>query len=220
MRTKGFFYLFLALSLISFPSMSQGLLNPGGTARGAGWLSGQLPDNARFNLELGTSFSTFAAGSGLLRNYVSPVLEYDLSPSFTIIAGGTFGVNRYNNLPQSLVVHGNVSPVHQGINDHSLFMTGKYMLSDNFFMTGTVYREQGNFPIVMQYGDTGSPNPGIRNYSSQGMSMGFGYRISDKFHFGAEIGVNRTNNPYNFYSPFSDPFSNSHHRSRHRFPPY
>ena len=218
MKTRAI--IFISLLLISYSSFSQGLLNPSGNAGGAGWLSGRLPQNTRFNLELGTSFRSFGAGAGLLRNYVSPVLQYDLSPSFTLIAGGTFSSNHFNNLPQSIVVHENTMPGRQPLNDHSLFMTGVYMLSDNFFMTGTVYREQGNLPIMMQNSGLTYLNRGLGSYTNEGMSMGFGYRVSEKFRFGAEIGVNRTNNPYSIYSPFSDPFNSRHYRSRHHFPPY
>jgi len=218
MRTRAI--IILSLLLISCSSFSQGLVNPYGNTRGAGWLSGRLPDNARFNLELGTSFSSFGAGAGLLRNYVSPVLQYDFSPSFAIITGGTFSSNHYNNLPQSVVVHGNTMPGVQPLNDYSLFMTGVYRLSDNFYMTGTVYRDQGNLPIMMQSTGMTWLNRGLGSYTNEGMSMGFGYRVSEKFRFGAEIGVNRTNNPYSIYSPFSDPFNSRQYRSRHHFSPY
>ena len=202
-------YLLLFFLLASFPVSSQNLFNNGATTRGAGWLTGQLPENARFNIEFGTSFSSFSSGTSMLGNYISPQLQYDLSPSFSIIAGGKFSFNQYGNLPKSVVVHNNSAPVQQGLTDYSMFMSGRYMINDNLFMTGTVYSDQGHMPMLMM-------NQGGVDYNSQGMSMGIEYRVSDNVHFGAEVGVNRTNNPYQYLSPFSDPFGNRHRSSRHR----
>lgn len=212
MRTTRIISFSLAILLISFQGISQGLFN-NGSARGAGLLSGQLPDNARFSLELGTGFSSFSSGAGMMENYISPTVEFDVSPSFTLVAGGSFSFNQYSNLPQSVVVNNNSISSRQGMTDHSLFVAGKYMISENLFMTGTVYREEGNLPMLMM--NPGNMNHGIMDYKNQGMSMGIQYRISDNLHFGAEVGVNRTNNPYQFYSPFSGPFGNrpGYHRT-------
>lgn len=201
-------HLLFILFLTSFQVHSQGLFSPG-SARGAGWLTGQLPENASFNLTVGTNFSSFSSGTNMLSNYISPQLQYDLSPSLSIIAGGSFSINQYGNLPQSVVVHDNVAPVQQGLNDHSLFMSGRYMINDKLFMTGTVYSEQGHMPVNLM-------NQGIMNFSNQGMSMGIEYRMNDNLHFGAELGVNRSDNPYQHLSPFSDPFGNRHRGSRYR----
>lgn len=205
-------YLLLSLSLAVTPVFSQGLYN-GGSAKGAGWLSGQLPENARFNLELGTGFTAFSSGTGILGNYISPRLEYDISPSLTVIAGGTFSFNRYNNLSQSLVVNNDSAPFQQGFTDHSVFAAGRYMINDNLIMTGSLYREEGHLPLVMT-------DRNVLNYSSQGMSMGLEYKISDNLRFGAEIGVNRSNNPYHHYSPFSDPFGRHGRSGNHRISPF
>ena len=218
MRTKGIF-LILGLSLVSASLFSQGLFNYR-SKRGAGWLSGQLPDNARFSLMMGTSYSSFSTGTGMFGNYISPVLEYDLTPSFTLIAGGTFSFNRYSNLPPSVVFNSNYSAMQQGLTDHSLFAAGRYMITDNLFMTGSVYREEGHLPLSLMYQGIPAMNPGALSYQNQGMSMGIGYRINENFQFGAEIGVRRTNNPFHHYSPFSDPFGNRYNRSRHRISPF
>ncbi len=212
MQTKRLLYLILALLLTTMPAISQGLYGTG-SAKGAGWLSGQLPENSRFNLELGTGFSSFSSGASMFGNYIAPRFEYDLNPSLTIIAGGNFSFNQYNNAQQSLVVNSNASPVQQGLTDYSMFMSGRYMINDNLFMTGTVYSEQGHIPPLFM-------NQGIMDYSNRGMSMGLEYKISENFRFGAEFGVNRTNNPYQFYSPFSNPFNSRYGRSGHRSSPF
>jgi hypothetical protein len=216
MKNGRIVILMVTLSLISFSGFTQSLMNQGAT-RGAGWLSGQLPDkNARFSLEMGTGFSSFSSGASMFGNYISPSLEYDLSPSFTIIAGGSFSFNQFNNMPQPLVMNTNINntrPLQKGLSGHSLFMSGRYMINENLFMTGTVYSDQGQIPLLMS-------SPEIFGYKSQGMSMGLEYRISNNLHFGAEVGINRSNNPYHFNSPFSDPFNNRHNRSRYNFAPY
>jgi hypothetical protein len=215
MKTGRIIFFLVILALISFSGLSQGLMNHG--ARGAGWLTGQLPDkNTRFSLEMGTGFSSFSSGGSMLGNYIAPRFEYDLTPSFTIIAGGSFSVNQYNNLPQPLVTNNNmnnVRPLQQGLSGHSLFVEGRYMVNENLFMTGSLYSDQGQIPLSMV-------NPEIFGYNTQGMTMGIEYRISKNLHFGAGVGVNRSNNPYQFYSPFADPFSNRHGRSRHQLFPY
>jgi hypothetical protein len=222
MKTLRNIYFILAFSLISAAGMSQGLLNSG-SARGAGMLSGQLPDNTRFGIEIGTGFSSFSSGASMLGSYVSPHLEYDINPSLTIIAGGSFSFNRFNNLPgQSVVINSQSLPVNHGMTDHSLYLSGRYAINENLSMTGTVYREEGQFPLPFVNNQAtlnrNSMNPGEMNYRSHGMSMGFQYRISDNFHFGAEVGVNRSNSPYYNHSPYSDPFRTRYNRSRHLFP--
>ena len=209
-------YLLLALLLISMPGISQGLLNSG-QARGAGLLSGQLPQNSRFSLEMGTGFTSFSSGTSMIGNYVSPRLEYDVSPGFTIIAGGSFSFNRYNNMPVNSFVENSFSAPMQGMTDHSMFVSGRYLLSENLVLSGTVYREEGQLPVFSMSQammNRGANNQGFMEYRNHGMTMGLEYRFSDNFHFGAEIGINRGNNPYGFYSPYSDPFR---HRSRHPF---
>jgi hypothetical protein len=195
--------LLLALILISSSAFSQGLLNQG-APRGAGWLSGNLPDNSRFSLEVGTGFSAFSSGTTMLGNYVSPRFEYDLNPSLTIIAGGTFSFNQYNNQQLPLALNNNTNntrPVQQGLSNHSMFVSGRYTINDNLFLTGTMYREQGQLPYSLMSQE-------LSGYNSQGMSMGIEYRISNSLRFGAEVGINRTNNPYHHYSPFSNTFTN------------
>ncbi len=214
-------YMLFFLALLSSPVFAQGLLN-NNTTRGAGMLSGSLPENARFSLELGTGFTSFSSGS-MLGSYISPTLEFDVNPSLTIIAGGSFSFNQYNNLQQRSVVNTNRmdinAPMQQGMTDYSMFVSGRYALSENLTMTGTVYREEGQLPLFMSNpGLMGlRSNQGLMDYQNHGMSMGLQYRISDNLHFGAEVGVNRTNNPYQLYSPFSDPFR---HNRRHRAFPY
>jgi hypothetical protein len=217
MMKKGrIVFLLVTLSLISFSGLTQSLMNQGAT-RGAGWLSGQLPDkNTRFSLEMGTGFSSFSSGASMLGNYIAPRVEYDLSPSFTIIAGGSFSFNQYNNMPQPLVMNNNINntrPLQQGLSGHSMYMSGRYMINENLFMTGTVYSDRGQMPLSLS-------SPDIFEYTNQGMSMGLEYRISNNLHFGAGVGITRSNNPYHFNSPFSDPFNNRHSRSRYNFSPY
>lgn len=203
--------LLLVFSLTSIQVFSQNMFNTG-SSRGAGWLTGKLPENASFNLEVGTSFNSFSSGTSMLNNYFSPQLKYDLSSSLSIIAGGSFVLSQYGNLPKSIVVHGNAANMQQGFSDYSLFMSGRYTIKDNLFMTGTVYREQGHLPI-------NTMNQGVQDYNSHGMSMGIEYRLSNNIHFGAEVGINKSDNPFFYSSPFSDPFGNSPRNSRHRFFP-
>ncbi len=222
MKTLRTLCILLAVVLLSLPGTAQGLLN-NGTARGAGLLSGQLPENTRFSLEMGTGFTTFSSGPNVLGNYISPRLEYDLSPDFTIVAGGSFSFNRYSNLPQqSLVINNNSAPF-QGMTDHSLFVSGRYAVSENLVMTGTVYSEEGQLPMFslsQAMMNRGARNQGFMEYKNHGMSMGLEYRISDNFHFGAEVGISRGNNPYGLYSPFADPFNSRRNRSRQHLFPY
>jgi hypothetical protein len=204
----------MALLLVTIPGMPQGLFNSG-PARGAGLLSGNLPRDSRFSLEMGTGFSSFSSGTTMLGNYISPRFEYDVNSALTIVAGGSFSFNRYNNLPSGSLVE-NSLPM-QGMTDHSLFVSGRYLLSENLVITGSLYREEGHLPVFSMSQammNRGAHNQGFMEYRNHGMTMGFEYRITDNFHFGAQIGVNRGNNPYSLYSPYADPFRQ---RSRNPF---
>ncbi len=228
MRTSRFINLVIALWLISAAAVSQGL-SATGNARGAGLLSGNLPENSRFGLEMGTSFTSFSSGGGMTGSYISPLFEYDLNPSFTIITGGTIAFNRYSDMPQPLVMNNNMPHAHQqGPTDYSMFMSGRYMVNDNLAVTGTVFREEGQLPLLMMmnpslggYGSQGMMNPAMGEYRSHGMVMGLEYKITENLRFGAEVGMNRTNNPYHLWAPYSDPFGNRrYNRTRNMFSPF
>ncbi len=211
MHKKHFTGIFLVLLCLSFNGNAQGLFS-NSPVRGAGLLTESLPDNTNFSLEVGSGFTSFSSGTSVFGNFISPMLEYDVSPSFSIVAGGSFSFNQYSNLPQSLVVNSSGTPVQQGLTDHSLFLSGRYMINDNLFMTGSVYNEQGHIPLVM--------NQRMMDYSARGMTMGLEYKVSGNLRFGAEIGVNRSNNPYHLYSPFAGPFNSRHRGSPYRISPF
>jgi hypothetical protein len=78
---------------------------------------------------MGTGFSSFSSGTSMLGNYISPRFEYDVNSCPHNSCRGSFSFNRYNNLPVHSVVE-NSLPM-QGMTDHSLFVSGRYLLSEN-----------------------------------------------------------------------------------------
>ncbi len=195
----------ILLLIIIMPANSQSFGSDGSMLR-RGLISGQSSENARLDLQVGTNFSSYSSGMSRFGSYISPHLQYQVNPALTIVAGGSFSFSQYNE-PTSLLVQNSMS---QGLNrptDYSVYMSGSYKVNENLMMTGTVYNDQGNIPsILMNRGEVNNGlNPALTSYSSHGMSMGIQYRVSETVQFGARVGVNRTDNPYHLYSPFSTP---------------
>ncbi len=153
----------------------------------------------KFNLEVGTVFSTGLGSGNYFSTYVSPHVAYALSPRFNLNIGTTimngFPVNPYSPAHDYPLYNplspGTVSFVYVG---------GDYKVNDKLTLSGNVYKEFSTFnnPNQLQKG---------YNYNVQGMSMGVDYKVGKNAFIHGQIQISNDRNPY-FSHPFLNPANN------------
>jgi hypothetical protein len=164
-----------------------------------------------FGLSAG-AFAGTSFGSGeYFGTYVSPQVNYRLSPKLTVTGGATI-VKSYGSLysyPSNEESFGYPSA---NFTRTFLYASGAYQLSERLIISGTVYKEFNVF-------DQQSTNS--KNYSGdyQGMIMGVDYKIGKNIFIQGQIEI--SNNPYSRHgypnSSFGNGFGNN---SFNRYPPF
>jgi hypothetical protein len=152
----------------------------------------------KFGFQAGTSFSSFGNGFSLFSNQISPHLSYQVSPKFSLEIGTTISNYNTGNTPVFSLSGDPMSASFMGISGYA---AGRYLVNDRLSISGTVYRESSVMPGL-------SVNPAAFEFLNQGIGVGFDYKISDKFSFGAGIQMRQTNNPWG-----GSYLNNPYHRS-------
>ncbi len=185
--TSRILFSLVLITLITLPVFSQGgaqgLISPDTELLKAN------PD-IRFGLQAGTSFSSFGSGFSMFSNQVSPYLQYQINPKLSLEIGTTFSNYNTGNNPVFSLSGTHSGTSFTGISGYAL---GRYQASERLSFTGSVYRHSSVMPAL-------TLNPGAFEFLNQGMSMGFDYKISDRFSFGAGIQLNYTYAPWGTYS--------------------
>lgn len=150
----------------------------------------------RYNISLGTSFSTGGFYGNAIRSWVAPEINYRVSNKLDL----RFGVVATNNyMTNTDVLYG----TNEGVNKSSswgsylVYAGGTYYVNEKLTISGTIMKNFDQSPDWI----------GVSPYSNndfESASMSFSYKISDSFHIGADIRINRGGNPY-MYSP-NQPF--------------
>ena len=146
----------------------------------------------RYNINLGTSFSTGGYYGGAIKTWVAPEINYRVSNKLDL----KFGVVATNNY---LTNPGRFNPSTEGVNNsaswfnYMVYASGTYYVNENLTISGTVMKSFDQTPDWV----------GISPYFNQdfeSVTMSFSYKISDAMHIGADFRINRGGNPY-MYSP-------------------
>jgi hypothetical protein len=145
-----------------------------------------------FGLEMGTSFGVSSGNGGLFGVYVSPHVKYKVSPKFSVNFGATISNSNYINY---LSPYGfeNTVRFDNNITQTFLYAEGQYQVNNRLMINAKGYKEIYRF-------DEPQINPRALDLDGGGVAVGFQYKVSENFHFGAEIGVRKGNTPYNPYS--------------------
>lgn len=149
-----------------------------------------------YSMQMGTSFSNFAGTGNMFSNYVSPMVNYDVSSRFRARIGGLFvNTNFYgkNNFGSEQSTSSNVS-----VNRIFLFVQGQYLLSKNMTISGTIFKEVTPTPKM---------NDRAFDMSSETYSVGMEYRLGNNSTIGVEMNFYKNISPYNYhhrssFSPF------------------
>jgi hypothetical protein len=180
MKSKLLLLVVLVLSCsIVFTQSNPGFLSPDGQLLNTN-------QKFKFGFQAGTSFSSFGNGFSMFSNQISPHLSYQVNPKFSLEIGTT--ISNYNT-GNSAVYSLTGDPMPASFMGVSGYVAGRYLLSERLTISGSVYRESSVMPGL-------SVNPAAFEFLNQGMAVGFDYKISDKFSFGAGIQMMQTNNPW------------------------
>ena len=157
-----------------------------------GLLPAKPANKVSFGLEMGTSFGVSSGSGGLFGVYVSPHVKYKVSPKFSVNFGATISNSNYINY---LSPYGfeNTVRFDNNITQTFLYAEGQYQVNNRLMINAKGYKEIYRF-------DEPQINPRALDLDGGGVAVGFQYKVTENFHFGAEIGMRKGNTPYNPYS--------------------
>lgn len=152
----------------------------------------------QFHVSMGTSYSNFG-GAGMLSSYIAPSVKIPVNKKWDVSVGGAFFNNSLNGM-SSYDIGSSVA----NLNGAGMFMpnsyvytNARYQLNDKIRISGTAFKSfnlqnNGQMPRI---------NPKAFDFTSQGMSMGINYQISNSVSFDAGVSIYQGNNP--LYSPYN-----------------
>lgn len=212
---RTLFTLLIALTFTAASAQTNltGLANFGINSNSNGLFT-NTPTYTDFSLQMGTSFGSFGGNGSVLSSYVSPNLNFDVTPKLNISAGALIINNNFSNFQQSPVFA--QSPIlNQNMTDSYLYVQGDYKLNEKFTLSGGALKKVNASPYQQQM------NPMAKNYDYSAYNVGMRYKVNENAHIEAQFNFiqgNPYNSPFinygspygNFYSPFGG-FNNPSH---------
>ncbi len=147
-------------------------------------------------MEMGTTIGIGNSSAGMYGVYASPHISYKVSPRFRVNFGtrieNTNFLNYYN--PYNPYFPEYTQTFNSNITRTLLYAEGQYLVNPRLMVNARVYKEIATF---------GEPqvNPRALDIDSEGVAVGFQYKINENMHIGAEFGYSKGRNPYNPYYP-------------------
>ena len=152
----------------------------------------------QFHFTIGSSYGSFG-GAGMFSSYIAPSVRIPVNKKLDVSVGGAFFNNTFNRMSSSELS----SPV-SNLNGAGLFMPNsfvytkaRYQLNDKIRISETAYKSFN----LQNTGQMPQVNPKAFDFSSQGMSMGINYKISNSVSFDANVSVYQGNPLYSPYAP-------------------
>ena len=159
---------------------------------------GLLPYNkdkkVSVRMEMGTSFSVGSGGGSLFGVYAAPHVSYKVSPKFRVNAGAMIRNSNFINYYNPYGFE-NTARFNNNITQTFVYIEGEYLVNDRLMIHAKGYKEIARF-------NEPNINPRALNLDNGGVAVGFDYKVSEKFHIGAEVSIHKGNTPYNPYSPY------------------
>ncbi len=191
MKHGSFLVLFLVLSM----ALSCGVYAQDGSEKTP------LPE---FSLGIGSRFSSSPAfGSGFTQT-VFPALRWQFDENWSLKAGALFTTSGSNNMP-GMLYGGN-----EGLfGDNStgrfmsttLFAVGSYQLNPRLTITGGSWVERNTLEVRHDMAF-----PGKMTEDPMGLILGFDFKVSENFSFGAEFNYSRGYDPFSPFNMHHSPF--------------
>lgn len=171
-----------------------------------------------FSVDVGSSFTTAGPAGSFFAHRVAPRLGLAPRNDLQLYVGTVFTSTRMNNM-QGLFPYGSqLTGGEQMItgSDGSLFSAtiyayGAYKVNPRLSITGGTWVERTGFDMQHMY-----PEPMALQQNPRGMMLGFDYKVSENFRFGAEVSVSSGISPYAPMHFQQHPFGGFHHPSPFR----
>ncbi len=154
--------------------------------------------NTDFGLQVGSSFATGFAGSSLFTQSVSPHFQWHPTQRFSLVVGSVFssgqlsGSMGFSPLTFSGSEMRNSIAAPQNLFSATVYAMGAYQANPRLTIFGGSWFERSNVQAFQP-----QMNPNAFNLNPRGLMMGFDYRISENFSFGAQVNVSQGYNPFN-----------------------
>ncbi len=197
-----------AFMLCSVPLMSQQVVNQDLFDPAKGEVA-----ETDFSLDLGTSFTAFSGAGGMFTNSIAPRLNWDAGKNFHLEVGTVFSSSRISGMHSGMLYNPagpDAGALMQGA-DGQLFSSmvyaiGSYKVSPRLSIHGATWMERSSFDMS----EMPAMNPHAASTNPQGMMMGFDYKVTENFRFGAEVNFSTGQNPYNPAYMHQSPFGGFH----------
>ena len=199
-------FAFFMLMGAALPAQDEGSLFSPDTESSSGF-------RPTLNMDFGSSFATAGSGGHLFTQSIAPRMNWDMSQDFRLSVGTVFSSTRLNGMPAFFPHQGQSAAFEQvqggRMFSSTLYAVGSYQVNPRLSILGAGWVERSHFDMA-----EGLPlNPYASQYSPHGMMLGFDYKVSENFRFGAEVNVSRGHNPFSSQGYYHSPFGgmNRHH---------
>lgn len=164
-------------------------------------------------MEMGTSFGLGSGNGGNFGVYAAPHISYKASPRLRVNFGAIVQNSNFLNYysPYNPYYPEYTRTFNSNITRTLVYAEGQYLVNPRLLVNTKVYKEIATF---------GEPrlNPRALDLDSEGVSVGFRYKINDNMHIGAEFGYSKGRSPYNpFYPAGMGSFGNPYGIDRDNF---
>lgn len=150
-----------------------------------------------FGLQAGSTFTTGFAGSTLFSQTVAPHFKWNATQRFSLVVGSVFSSGQLSGafglFPKAIsssVIGNKITPAH--LFSATVYALGAYQANPRLTVFGASWVERNNMQSLQP-----QMNPNAFNVNPHGLMMGFDYRISENFSFGAQVNVSQGFNPFN-----------------------
>jgi len=152
-----------------------------------------------FGLQVGSMFTSGMGSGSMFTHSVAPSLNWEVNQRFNLHVGTIVSSSLMNGMnplfPYNMSMAGGESSglfQNQRFFNTAVYATGTYQVNPRLSLIGSAWVEHNNLA------DMGI-NPQAFNTTPRGGMVGFDYKVSENFQFGAEVRVSSGVNPF---SPF------------------
>lgn len=188
--------LVLLFSLICFAGMAQQTENQDYTTQAS---ESQTP---KVNVNLGSTVFTDFSGHTGFASWITPTFSKPITKKFSMAFSTSF-MQGYNMPMYTLNPEdGGIQMQSSNISTTTVSLSGIYAVSPKLTLMTSGYKQFQNSPLLQE------ANPRAIDFSGEGISIGFNYKVNDRFQINGAIDYSRGYNPRHYRNAFyNDPFS-------------
>ena len=200
MKAKRFIFTAFFVLMLHFSTPVNAQQGSGSSLFSEYPVSGRSP---QLGLQAGTAFTTGFNGVSMFSQSVAPSMNWDISRRFSLEVGTIFSTSQMHGsnplFPYTPHMAGGESIDVLSQNrmfSNTFYAMGAYQVNPRLTLTGGAWMDRNQMGGMTM-------NPQAFSMNAHGATMGFDYRVTENFRFGAEVRMSSGYNPYN-------PFYNHH----------